>query len=246
MKDFMIKLFKNEGMKIFEKYVCDKYDTVYVKEPIEEAYYLNVFITKEDDILKFKDNYELFYDAIKSIDKQEYEPAMDKNTSCIIYYCVSNEKYKEFKVENKISNLEKIVCDIEEDLYYFKKNVFVYSEDQLNYIKDIKIKNFNEICNDFISKRENFDKYKKENINFFEYDLIMNMFIKFPFLNYTKYFKTNEKSLKTIDEYTKIELFNNNFSDEKQRQCEAIWRKLKALDDNELDKWLDDFGGVIK
>ncbi|MBP1890118.1 hypothetical protein J2Z53_001702 [Clostridium moniliforme] len=244
MKEFMVKLFNEFNMNIFQSYECDGYDVVYAKDEVEEAYYLNVFINTNEEMARLKGEYEKLYEGIKNINYDEYKPAMDKNTCCIVYYCISNDEYKKFRLEDEMNELEKNVCDIEEDLYYFKKNVLVYSEKQLNYVKTIE--NFDELCNEFISDKNNFDKFKAENIEFFEYDLIMNMFTKFPFLNYTRYFKSNGNQLKSLDEYIKIELNNNNFSDEKQLQCENIYKELSELEDDKLEKWLDDFGGVIR
>lgn len=244
MKEFMVKLFNESNMNIFKSYQCNDYDTLYVKDTVEEAYYLNIFINNQEEMVRLKNDYEKFYEGIKNIDYEEYKLSMDKNTCCIIYYCISNSEYGKFRLSDEMNELEKNVCDIEEDLYYFKKNVLVYSEKQLEYVKTIE--SFDKLCNELISDRDNFDKFKIKNIEFFQYDLIMNMFIKFPFLNYTRYFKTNGKLLKSLDEYIKIELNNNNFNDEKQEQCEKIYKELSELEEEKLEKWLDNFGGVIR
>lgn len=242
----MASVFKSAQMTIYNSCKSEKYDILYVKESNEEAYYLNVFIRSKEEILKFKDQFNSLYGSIKKMSEEEYDASMDKNTSCIIYYCVSNAEYREFNLDNEISKIQEIVCSIEEDLYYFKKNVLIYSETQLNYAKTID--DFNSICKKFIGDRDAFDKFKKDNNKEFEYDFILNLFIKCPFLKYTDYFNTKEQALNTIDEFIKKELSKKKFTHAQEKECKEAFVALSSIDGDldKLAKWLDGLQEEIK
>lgn len=246
MKEFMTRLFNSTKMTIYNSCKSEKYDILYVKDSSEEAYYLNVFIRNKEEILSFRDEFKSLYSSIKKMNEEEYDSSMDKNTSCIVYYCVSNDEYIKFNLDNEIDKIQEIVCSIEEDLYYFKKNVLIYSEMQLNYAK--RIDDFNSICKKNIGDRDAFDNFKEDNFKEFEYDFILNLFIKCPFLKYTDYFNIKGQALNTTDEFIKQELEKKKFTYEQEKECKEAFIALSSIDGDldKLAKWLDDLQEEIK
>ena len=50
---------------------------------------------------------------------------------------------------------------------------------------------------------EEFDKYKKDSQGSYEYDFLVNLFIKFPFLSFEKYQMRNDKEYRTVESFVR-------------------------------------------
>lgn len=142
------------------------------------SYYLAVLV--EEQMLGYN-SVELFnsyYDEVKGLD-EGYRPDMDKNLSLIV--CV--------KRRNLLSDpkLHKVIFDIEEDPYFFKKYVLTYTDSQV----ELLIKNQGDISiiehlYRVLNDDNSFQEHKNDPIQESEYNLISKLFIKLPFLNLRK------------------------------------------------------------
>ena len=132
----------------------------------------------------------LLYENIDNDDKK----ALDKNLSAV--YVIKVKDSKEF------SDNRNIIYDIEESPYFFKRYILAYTENQVNELVDtlkrnrinldrISDENLSELVNDF-------DEYKKLMKNGGEgyYELLVRLFCKLPFLNFTT---NNEISIDSLE-----------------------------------------------
>ena len=132
----------------------------------------------------------LLYENIDNDDKK----ALDKNLSAV--YVIKVKDSKEF-YDNR-----NIIYDIEESPYFFKRYILAYTENQVNELVDtlkrnrinldrISDENLSELVNDF-------DEYKKLMKNGGEgyYELLVRLFCKLPFLNFTT---NNEISIDSLE-----------------------------------------------
>ncbi|MGE6579129.1 ABC-three component system middle component 1 [Paenibacillus xylanexedens] len=142
------------------------------------SYYLVIFV--EERILNYE-SVELFnsyFDEIKRLE-EGYRPDMDKNLSLIV--CVKRNNLFPDPI------LHKVIFDIEEDPYFFKKYVLTYSDTQVDLLLENKgdtpiIKHLYLVLND----DDLFQKHKNDPYEETEYNLISKLFIKLPFLNLRK------------------------------------------------------------
>lgn len=108
-------------------------------------------------------------------------PGIDKNLSMIILLKSDSETDdKEF---------QKVISEIEEDPYYFKKNILTYTKEQEKKLTSLVLNKsiVNEIEN-YVGNKQQFYEFKKNSANLIElnsnlYNLISKIFIKLPFLS---------------------------------------------------------------
>lgn len=142
------------------------------------SYYLAVFV--EEKMLDYK-SVELFnsyFNEIKGLD-EGYRPDMDKNLSLLV--CV--------KRRNLLPDpaLHKVIFDIEEDLYFFKKYVLAYTDTQVELlIKNQGDTSIIEHLYRVLNDDNSFQEHKNDPFQENEYNLISKLFIKLPFLNLKK------------------------------------------------------------
>lgn len=178
MKEFIAELFDNEI-----PFHYSNYDTYFVKEKFN-TYYLFFFLKEENQLIELKEQTGELYQAIKR-SRDVYEEDMDKNTTCIYCLCVEDDIYYQTESTGTISELSKKICLVEEDLEYFKKNVLIYTQDMKRYA-DENIGQFETLCNEMITD-ENFRAFRELNKQNYQYDFLVNLFIKLPFLNFQNY-----------------------------------------------------------
>ena len=164
--------------------------------------------TKTDSIISF------FYDRKKESDD------IQKNSSIIICVKVDNLK-KEFR------ELNNQIMKIEEDEYFFKKYVILYTE---NSVRDLKTKdNIVATLQDRLSNITNFDQFQENNFFNDEYFLVVQLFVKLPFLTIEK----SDSDFQSIEE----KLLKAILADSNQN----LNKKLLSEDKDKLDKLLDSF-----
>ena len=236
MREFIKSLFENRKIINLD---YSGYVTLFVKEKYH-TYYLFFFLTNENALLELKNNAGELYQTIKN-NKDLYEVDMDKNTTCIYCLKVEDKKYYETEVTGTISDLSKKICLVEEDLNYFKKNVLLYTE-SMNEFANENVGKFDVLCQEQITE-SNFQAYKKSNINNFQYDFLLNLFIKLPFLNFQKY----QLKSKFDSGYSKGYRNVNSFIDEacKEIDKEGIINEMLLLEEKINDKnilytWIDE------
>jgi len=236
MREFIESLFENRKV-IGLNY--SGYDTLFVKEKYH-TYYLFFFLTDENALIELKNSAGEFHQSIKN-NKDLYEVDMDKNITCIYCLKVDDKKYYETEVTGTISELSKKICIVEEDLNYFKKNVFLYTESMDEFASE-NVGKFDILCQEKITEK-NFQDYKKSNVDNYQYDFLLNLFIKLPFLNFQKYQLKNKLDPENSKGYRSI----NSFIDEACQEIdrESIINEMAILeekidDENILYTWIDD------
>lgn len=145
---------------------------------------LDFFICKKtNDLLLFFDK-----EKLNSVD-------IEKNTSLIILLKVE-ELWDDFKeIKNQIMK-------IEEDEYFFRKYIIVYDDKWINGIKNI---NSTDELNSEITKID-LEEFRKDNFENSKWYLIIQLFIKLPFLNL---------KVKKIELENLLDKINNNIEKSK-------------------------------
>lgn len=215
-----------------------KYDTLFIKEKYH-MFYLFFFLKDESEMIKLKVDTGDLYKAIKN-SKDIYEIDMDKNTTCIYCLEVDDKEYYKTEETGAISGLSKKICLVEEDLNFFKKNVFIYTDNMKKFANNY-IGGFDALCRKMITD-ENFQLYKKSHIKNYEYDLLINLFIKLPFLNFKKYQLSGQEQYKSVNNFINEEFSENNI-DKYYINEEMKILEEKMNDEDRLYDWLDELIG---
>lgn len=103
----------------------------------------------------------------------------------------------------------------------------------------LEIGNFEKLCEEYLTK-EHFEEYKNDIRNSYEYDFIINLFIKFPFFNFEKYYLRNQKELqyRSVTGFVQEKFNDNEINLDKVQEDMEILETI--LDDEDaLFKWLD-------
>ncbi|WP_342439124.1 ABC-three component system middle component 1 [Paenibacillus sp. FSL L8-0436] len=142
------------------------------------SYYLVIFLDETSIDHSSVDLFNSYFDEIKGLEVG-YRPDMDKNTSLIV--CIKRKELHPSPVLNKI------IFDIEEDPYFFKKYVLTYTESQV----EIVIKNWGdssimEYMHTILNDEGLFQSHKTSQFLNTEYNLVSQFFIKLPFLSLRK------------------------------------------------------------
>lgn len=209
------------------------YDSLFVKQDYD-SYYLFYFLEDRNQLITLqKETIEIF-DAIKG-DKKLYKPDMDKNTTCIFFLHVTEQEYYEIGESGEISELSKMICLVEEDLNYFKKNVFLYT-DKMEKFAQQNIGKFKSICDEYFTE-QHFQGYKESCRNSFEYDFLINLFIKIPFLSFYGYQPVKQKEYQTMEAFIEQKCKESEIN---QDYIETITDKIETFDNEEgLYEWVD-------
>lgn len=143
---------------------------------------------------------------------------INKNTSLIIY--VKTNSLEEFFAKNKA-----IIYKIEEDEYYFRKYVIVYTE---NSIKEIKSSEFiGDKIKEVLLEAGRIDKFEETYYKDEEFYLVMQLYIKLSFLIYEiedkPFIPITQKIMKKI---TEENLYN-------QYQSIMAWLNQESLNLND-------------
>lgn len=209
------------------------YNSLFVKQDYD-SYYLFYFLKDKSQIDKLRREAGEIFKTIKG-SKELYKPDMDKNTTCIFFLRVTEEEYYKIGENGEISELSKVICLVEEDLNYFKKNVFLYTDKMEEFARRNKGR-FKLLCNEYFTEN-NFRTYKESCRDSFEYDFLINLFIKIPFLNFYGYQPEKHKEYQTMEA----------FIEERYKAMEIDWdyigkisEKIGAFDDeSKLYEWVD-------
>ncbi|OZQ60556.1 hypothetical protein CA600_27890 [Paenibacillus sp. VTT E-133280] len=143
------------------------------------SYYLAVFLEEDESYESLTaDMFNSYYDVIKGL-QDGYDPQMDKNLSLLI--CL---KRKVLEPDHK---LNKIIFDIEEDPYFFKKYVLTYTELQVEKIlTSLSDSGLMDYIHRILNDEAIFQSHKIRPHVESEYNLISRLFIKLPFLDLRK------------------------------------------------------------
>lgn len=230
LREFIEKISK-DGKEI--PFTYENYNTLFVKEKFH-AFYLFFFLENKEQLNTLRNMAGELYQTIKR--NENYEMDMDKNTTCIYCLKVNKEEYYNTESTGTLCELNKRICLVEEDLSYFKKNVLLYTEEMEIFAED-NVGMFEELCAKYIND-VNFKEYKKDpNMNY-QYDFLMNLFIKLPFLTFKDYQIDGHK------EYSSVDMLIKKACEERDiisNQVKDTMGKLeeKLNDETQLFEWLD-------
>lgn len=166
-----------------------------------------------------------YYEAIMSLE-EGFDQRIDKNLSMLVCY--------EYDDDNNFASLSKKFYEIEEDPYYFKKYLLMYSkEEKIILLNETQHeKSITEFINSNVNNISNFEEFKKKNddIRSITYQICSKIMIKIPFLTLNHELAT----LENLSEKIKLSLEN-----EKLDQIRSIVLSSSDLDSDEfLDKIL--------
>lgn len=231
MKEFIKALF-DEKKRISFQY--KDYDIIFYAGEYH-SFYLIFFLQSEKELMDlWKDTSEIFQRLKNS--REIYSPDMDKNTMCIYCLEVSEEDYYQAGATGSISELSKKVSRIEEDLDYFAKHVFLYTSN-MNLFSEKHIGEFDALCRKYIVDEE-FDKYKKNVRDSYEYDFLINLFVKFPFLSFETYQMKNNREYQTVESFVQQKI------EKKAVDISTVREEIRQLEEvigseAEFFDWLD-------
>lgn len=209
------------------------YDSLFVKQDYD-SYYLFYFLKDKSQLIILQKEAVEIFNSIKS-NKELYKPDMDKNTTCIFFLPVTEQEYYEIGENGEISELSKIICLVEENLNYFKKNVFLYTDKMKKFSQQNKGK-FQSICSKYFTEYY-FEKYKESCRNSYEYDFLINLFIKIPFLSFYTYQPVKQKEYQTMEAFIEQKCKEAEIN---KSHIEKISDRIEVLDnEEELYEWVD-------
>lgn len=210
------------------------YDTLFVKKDFN-SYYLFFFLNDKKQLIELREYVVDIFSNIK-MNTEIYQIDMDKNITCIFCLRILEKEYYEMEQTNQISELSKLICLVEEDLNYFKKNVFLYTPEMEKFVHR-NTKSFEQLCEEYITN-ERFQAYKMSSNENFEYDFLINLFIKIPFLSFQKYLPKDEEGYQSVSNFIKGKIEEKNIN---QEYVDEISNYLESAmdDENKLYTWLD-------
>lgn len=231
MKEFIKALFDEKNQIPFR---YKEYDTIFYTGKFH-SFYLIFFLQTEDELMELWEETAEVFRKLKS-SREIYSTDMDKNTMCIYCLEVSEDDYYQAGTTGAISELSKKVGMIEEDLNYFAKHVFLYTP-SMKLFSEKHVGGFDTLCREYIVDEE-FDKYKKNVRESCEYDMLINLFIKFPFLSFETYQTRNAREYRTVESFVKQKI------EKKEVDISAVQEEMGKLeeiigDEEQFFGWLD-------
>ena len=184
---------------------------------------------------RFKSYYLIFY-----IRTQAELIDLWKNTSSIFKTIKQNEDIYNTGKTGTISGLSKTISSIEEDLNFFIKHVFLYT-DKMNSDANQYIGEFNALCKKYLTI-ESFEQYKNEIEESYLFDFLMNLFIKFPFLKIGEYIRQNQEGqeYRTATSFIEEKIKKDKIDIEKMQEIMDSLEETENIGtDDAIFKWID-------
>lgn len=219
MKKFINSLFSKGKQLVFQYMDYDM--ALYLGD--FRSYYLLFYINTQEEMIRLWEKTSDIFRELKQ-NKMSYNVDMDKNTMCIYCLETSDEEYYETSQTGTINELSKKISLVEEDLNYFAKHVFLYTEKMKHFALN-NVGKFDELCMEYMTK-EHFQQYK-DNIRMnYEYDLLVNLFVKFPFLEIEKHHIHDDSGVKyrSVDSFVQEKLNSYGIDSNK------VQEKMKIVD----------------
>ena len=157
---------------------------------------------------------------IKEIDVSRF---FENNTYLIVAVEVPDE------IESKV--LYREISSVEEDPYYFKKQVLYYTKKEIEKLNfDALADNSSSYFNTVVSNIDRYEKYLVDSD--LEYGLIVRLFEKFPFLK----FQVEKKELLNLEQMIENELNDVDLE---------LLSEILGLVDENIDTWVESLGSKI-
>lgn len=188
------KIFEESGFENRERYYSMDNNQFYITLNLNETEFKSIENKNSiENIHSYKELLEFFNDLVQSGTNKSIE----KNTSLLIFVqCENTNALEEYKQQ---------ILLLEEDQYFFKKYVILYTGNSIRKI------NLDAILSDIESKlnsEEDYDNYYKQGFitELEEYLFVLQLYIKIPFIILPNF----ENQFKSLD--TKItEALDNNY-----------------------------------
>lgn len=235
MREFIEELFEKKNKIEFQ---YEDYEMSFFAGRFK-SYYLIFYISTQEELIGLWKKTSSIFKTIKQ-NEDIYNNNMDKNIVCVYCLNVSEEDYYETGKTGTISGLSKKISFIEEDLNFFIKHVFLYT-DKMNDIASKYVGKFDALCEKYLTM-ENFETYKNGIEANYIYDLLMNLFIKFPFLKIGEYMHRNqdEQKYRTAVSFIEEKIEKDKINLEKMREIMDSLDQIKNIDtDDVIFKWID-------
>lgn len=235
MREFIEELFEKKSKIEFQ---YEDYEMSFFAGRFK-SYYLIFYITTQEELIALWKKTSSIFKTVKQ-NKDIYNNNMDKNIVCVYCLNVSEEEYYETGKTGTISGLSRKISSIEEDLNFFIKHVFLYT-DKMNEIANQYVGKFDMLCEKYLTM-ENFEKYKNGIEANYIYDFLMNLFIKFPFLKIGEYMHRNqdEQKYRVAVSFIEEKIEKDKINLEKMQEVMDSLDQIKNNDtDDAIFKWID-------
>lgn len=235
MREFIEELFEKKSKIEFQ---YEDYEMSFFAGRFK-SYYLIFYITTQEELIELWKKTSSIFKTVKQ-NEDIYNNNMDKNIVCVYCLNVSEEEYYETGKTGTISSLSKRISSIEEDLNFFIKHVFLYT-DKMNDIANQYVGKFDALCEKYLTM-ENFEKYKNGIEANYIYDFLMNLFIKFPFLKIGEYMHRNqdEQKYRAAVSFIEEKIEKDKINLEKMQEIMDSLDQIKNIDtDDVIFKWID-------
>lgn len=227
MKEIIRNLFSENNYSRLSIKDTGKFDLEFWEYDKNEAYYVILYLKVNQLPSNFLTNEipQLFNNLKKNL--ANYLISMDKNMTLII--CLE-------EVMGGNEKIDQFILDIEEDPYFFKKNVIRYNDNDLTIFNTQSKTNITKFINETVNDIKRFEEFKEYGDSYYEF--CANLLIKFPFL----VFRNKREDLNNLSENIEEEIKTKNLNalfksiqseyyDEKN--MEEVITKIKELYDEE-------------
>jgi hypothetical protein len=190
MRNVVTSIFKeNEFQIITPDFLQDREDFFAVSTNHDRATYFVVLFKDETIVLEdLNQEFDTYFRELKRLE-EGYDRRIDKNVTLLL--CL---RRKGLPINE---NLNRLIFELEEDPYHFKKLVLPYTTVEVNALKaELALGNkLYEILND----RKEFYRFKKDPYEESKYNLVSKLFIKLPFLHFSNFNEDIERLTETIE-----------------------------------------------
>lgn len=213
-----LNFFKHKNRNIASYYIINQIDC---RSFEDDKNLLKEELNKLEEEYSFSKeqyNYSLKQIIQNSFENTEESSQIDKNTSAIYFICLSDLE--------KLTYYKNLIFSIEESPNYFRRYVIPYTESQVsilaNTISNFENISINEILSDIANNKDEYYKLLEGNNIGSEYEFVIRLFSKIPFLQYDFEPETSLQSLEN-----KI---LSNVDSEVRKYHEAIKNKSITID----------------
>lgn len=231
MRDFIESLF--DGKKRIEFQYMNYNMAFYAGE--YQDFYLIFFLESQEEMMELWERVDEVFQTIKG-NSDIYRTNIDKNTLCLYCLKVSDEEYYQAETAGAMDGLSKKISMIEEDLDYFAKHVLIYTE-KMDEFSQKNVGKFEELCRKYIVEGQ-FERYKNSSRECCEYDFLLNLFIKLPFLRFGQYQTGTAKGYHTLMSFIQ-ESAKKHLVDLDKIQTDVTELGKLVEDENAFYSWLD-------
>jgi hypothetical protein len=190
MKQLIASIFKENEFQIIEPtFLQDREDFFAVSTNNDRVTYFIVLFKDETVVLEeLKQEFDSYFRELKRLE-EGYDRRIDKNVSLLL--CL---RRKGLPINDALNRL---IFELEEDPYHFKKLVLPYTEIEVNALKT-ELAEGNKLY-EILNDRKEFYEFKKDPYQESKYNLVSKLFIKLPFLHFSNFNEDIERLTEIIE-----------------------------------------------